>query len=123
MIPPIFPLVATVPAITALVGTDPVRVYRAGRAPQGSVAPYVTWSIVSDSPAPDLDGGGMVHFRVQVNSFSADEDECDELDAAVQAAIENDGENVSLGLSVDEVDQATGLYRMSRDFSLWVPRS
>lgn len=123
MIPPIFPLLAASQSVTALVGHDPVRVFRAGRAPPDVIAPYVTWSIISDPSAPDLDGGGMIHFRVQINVWGRDGGEAEAIDAAVQVAVENDGENVNLGLSIDEVDAATGLYRISRDFSLWSARA
>lgn len=120
---PIFPLLTASPAvITLLRAGDVIKVFRAGKAPQDVRAPYVTWSIVADPPVQTLDGAGMDHLRVQVNCFAIDEGSCGELDDVVKNAIENDGENASLGLSVDDTDPPTGLYRRSRDFSLWVER-
>lgn len=121
MIVPIFQLAAASADVVALLGEEPTRLY-SRRAQQETVPPYAVWRVISDPPVDDLDGADMANVRVQVDSYSADEDECDRLDDALAKAIENQGENVNLGLSVDEQDQATGLYRRSRDFSLWVPR-
>lgn len=121
MIPPIFRLAGASTEVTERLGVgQALRVYRAGRAPDDVVPPYVTWSIVSDAPAASLDADGPAHCRVQTNVWGRDGKEADDIDAAIRAAITDDGENVDLGLTIDEVDQATGLYRMSRDFSLWM---
>lgn len=120
---PIFPLLAASPDVVTLLREGAIiKVFRAGKAPQDVRPPYVTWSIVADPPVQTMDGAGMDHIRVQVNCFAVDEDKCGTLDDAVMLAIENDGENASLGLSVDDTDAPTGLYRRSRDFSLWVER-
>jgi hypothetical protein len=82
--------------------------------------PYVLWQTVSDTPAGTLDSPSMEHLRVQVDSYAADSTVCDQLDAAVRAAIELDGANPMIGLNLEGQDDTTNLYRISRDFSIWV---
>lgn len=120
---PIFALLTASPDVVTLLREGAIiKAFRAGKAPQDVRPPYVTWSIVADPPVQTMDGAGMDHFRVQVNCFAVDEEQCVALDNAVMRAIEKDGENASLGLSIDDTDPPTGLYRRSRDFSLWMPR-
>lgn len=53
MIPPVFTLLAATPAVTAIVGTSPVRIYPAGNIPEVTGAdpnanlPCVTWQTIA----------------------------------------------------------------------------
>jgi len=59
--PPIFSIAASAPAVLALLGSNPVRLYLFGEAPQNVAAPYAVWQTVSGSPenylgqTPDAD--------------------------------------------------------------------
>lgn len=61
MYPPLFTLAAADPAVTAQLGTNPVRLFPFGEAPEDTPAPYAVWQIISGSPenylgnVPDLD--------------------------------------------------------------------
>lgn len=71
MFPPIFTVCAAYAPLTALVGTDPVRVYPFGEAPRSAV-PYVTWQTIGGDPEnylgsrPDLDS-----FDLQLDVYAA----------------------------------------------------
>lgn len=61
MFPPVFALAAATPAVTAVFGTSPVRVYPFGEAPQSGTKPYAVWQSITILPenyigtAPDVD--------------------------------------------------------------------
>lgn len=61
MYPPVFSVVAADAGVQSALGTNPVRVYPFGEAPDGVGFPYAVWQIVSGGPenyisnAPDLD--------------------------------------------------------------------
>ncbi|HHK0021490.1 TPA: DUF3168 domain-containing protein [Pseudomonas aeruginosa] len=50
MFPPIFLVAAVDPGVTALIGSNPVRLYLFGEAPQGVVYPYVVWQSFGGLP-------------------------------------------------------------------------
>ncbi|UFP98551.1 DUF3168 domain-containing protein [Pseudomonas fitomaticsae] len=65
MTAPIFTVCAAAPAVTALLGTNPTRLYPHGEAPEGTAKPYAVWQVVSGSPinyvngVPDTDRYGL----------------------------------------------------------------
>lgn len=71
MFPPVFQTCAASAAVTALIGTTPVRLYPFGEAPQGVIYPYAVWQLVSGSPEnylgdrPDADS-----FTVQIDVYA-----------------------------------------------------
>jgi hypothetical protein len=73
MIPPIFSICAASPAVTTLIGSNPIRLFPFGLAPQDVVKPYVTWQTIAGSPEnylgslPDADS-----WSVQVDVWSLD---------------------------------------------------
>jgi hypothetical protein len=113
-------LLAASAAVKAVVGTNPIRIYRWGRAPADAVAPYILWTVVADVPAASLDGPGMDNLRVQVDCYAPTGPVCDQLAIAARDAIELDGENVMIALNSAAQDDTTNLFRDSRDYSLWV---
>lgn len=70
MYPPIYKVCSSNPAVTAILGASPLRMYQFGLAPQLVVKPYATWQTISGSPEnylwgrPDADG-----FTIQVDIF------------------------------------------------------
>lgn len=71
MLPPIYNICRTNSEVTALLGTDPLRVYSFGLAPQGVHRPYVVWQTINGSPenylgsVPDTDS-----YSVQIDIYS-----------------------------------------------------
>lgn len=55
MLPSVFPLLNT-PEIRSYVGTNPVRIYGFGSAPQDALKPYITFQDVAGSPHDQLSG-------------------------------------------------------------------
>lgn len=107
-------------SVQALVGTNPVRIYR-GTAPLNTARPYLTWRTVFASPQnylserPAIDGD-----RTQLDCWADTEDAVDELARVVRHALEPHG--YELGVNIDEKDPETGLRRISFDWSFWITR-
>lgn len=120
MNPPVFALLSAATPVTAIVGTNPVKVFPGGEAPQGTVVPYVTYQIISGIPEnylserPDLDD-----IRVQINCWGATRAAAKALYDAVQHALEMDAHEVSF--NDDSKDPETLNWRHSTDFRFWAP--
>jgi hypothetical protein len=56
MFPNLFALLRADSAVTAILGTAPMRFYRHGEAPQNVAAPYVTQRVIDGVPENHLDG-------------------------------------------------------------------
>lgn len=54
--PPIFSICSADPGVTAILGTDPVRLFMFGMAPQNVQRPYAVWQVVGGSPENYLAG-------------------------------------------------------------------
>lgn len=71
MYPPVFALAVAAPAVTALLGTNPTRLYPFGEAPQGVTKPYAVWQLVGGVPenylgnVPDTDS-----YSVQIDVYA-----------------------------------------------------
>ncbi len=71
MFPPIFATINASAAVKALIGSNPVRFYLFGHAPQGVTKPYAVWRQVGGSPEnylgnlPDVDG-----FVTQIDVYA-----------------------------------------------------
>lgn len=120
MLPAVFPLLKNAPAVTALIGTNPVRVYRHGSAPQDVLRPYVTWSVPGGTAENTFQGADADFFRVQVDCWSDDDTQIETLAAAVRAALEPAAHLVAY--LADERDFDTKRFRMSFAFDFIKPR-
>ncbi|MCC2632182.1 MAG: hypothetical protein K0S48_68 [Ramlibacter sp.] len=121
MLPPIFALLKAAPAVTAIVGTDPVKVFRHGAAPQGTVAPYVVWSVISDVPENNLsDLPPTDRVTVQVDCYHTTDAGIEQLAIAVRNALEPHGHMTGMPINQRETD--TQLFRIALQFDLWVGR-
>lgn len=71
MLPNLFPLLRDAAAVTAIIGTSPVRFFRHGSAPQGVSAPYLTQLAVDITPEINLsDLPPTDACRVQISCWS-----------------------------------------------------
>lgn len=127
-LPPVFPLLAAAPAVTAIVGTNPVRVYPGGVIPQAASMPAIAWLVVAGVPENMLGDRTVVdNQRVQIDCWADNFDAAMALFEAVRAALEgaaylvgiNDPEGIS---SNTQFDPDTRRYRISSDWSFWVSR-
>lgn len=125
MLPVVFPIISSDAAVTAIIGTDPVRFYPHGRAKQGTQAPYVTWFLVSGIPENTLDEVPRVdRFSVQIDCWSDNTgdgaDEVQALAKAIRDALEPHA--YMTGIIVDGVDPETQRNRIGLQFSIWQDR-
>lgn len=120
MLPAVFTLLANDSEVTGFIGTLPVRAYRHGDAPQRVASPYVTWFTASAAPANNLDDVPPVDdYTVQVDCWSDDQDEAENLATAVRDAIEAEHHLISVN---DGRDPETMRYRISMTFTFWTDR-
>ena len=118
MIAPIFPVCASSPEVTALLGSNPVRIYPFGIQDDNVVYPYVVWQNITGSPEnyiaqrPDAD-----FFTLQVDAYADTVDEVIAVATALRDAIEPHAHITRWG--GQERDQETKRYRYSFDVD-WI---
>lgn len=118
MIPPVYALLTTDSAFTALAGA---RVYRHGHAPQDSIKPYVTWSVVGGHAENYLSGRpGIDQELAQIDIWADDAQTCKAVMLATVAALELHGHQS--GMPMDGFEDATQLYRFTLQMYFWTPR-
>lgn len=117
MIPPIFSICAASPAVTALIGTDPVRLFPFGLAPPSVVKPYVTWQKITGSPEnylgsrPDADS-----WSLQVDVWTLEGNEVEPIVDALADALEPVSYITSWGSTRRESDTLLYNYNFTVDF-------
>lgn len=125
MYPPIFLVCSAVPAVTAVLGVAPVRLWPFDSAPaQGDdfyALPYAVWQTVGGSPenyidtTPDIDS-----HTLQVDVYDLDASSARAAAEALRNAIEPHAHIVSW--RGESFERDTQLYRYSFDVDWWVPR-
>lgn len=126
MLPRVFEIIKAASAVTALIGTSPVRCYRHGSAPQGVAAPYVTWAVVSGTPENNLgDPPPIDSYLVQVDCWTENTGGGDVQVEALAEAVRNALEPRAAMVSVDADtrDVETQRYRITMTFNFWVHRT
>lgn len=123
MLPQVFPLLRDDAGVSALIGS---RIYRHGSAPQGVIAPYVTWSVVVGIPENAL--GELPRsdrYEIQVDCWSDNTGSgsrgIETLAEAVRDALEPHAHMTAINL--DERDLETQRYRISMQFTFWEIRT
>lgn len=118
MLPAIFPWMRDSSSVTDLIGTDPVRCYRHGSAPQAVEAPYLTWYVVLGLPENDLsDTPPVDSFDVDINCWSDDPAQVETLGTAVRDAAERHADMT--GIDGPRRDPETMRYRLTLTFKVW----
>jgi hypothetical protein len=85
--PPIYPVLAANPDVTALLGTD-TRFYP-DEAPQGVLKPYAVYQIISGNPENYLgDAADIDKVSLQIDVYALDRDESEDIAKVIRAAIE-----------------------------------
>jgi hypothetical protein len=114
MIAPIFKVCAADPAVTALIGTGPTRLYPHGEAPQGVEKPYVVWQVISGSPFNYLNGlPDTDRYNLQVDVYADTASSADAVFTAVRKAIGRQA--YVTGFNLDAIDPDTKNYRKGFD--------
>ena len=121
MINPLFSVCASCPEVTALIGSDPVRLYAFGRQDDEVIYPYVTWQNTGGEPAlylgsrPDID-----RWAVQIDVWASTADEALAVATALRDAIETQACITRWG--GQSRDPETRSYRFSFDADWLVSR-
>lgn len=121
MIPGLFQILSAAPAVTALLGSNPVRVYPFGQAPQLSEYPYATYTVFSGDPqnmmdkTPDFDNLGTT-----VDVWAKTAASAQAVAVAVRDAVEPHAHMVRIGNMTR--DPETNSYRVSLDFDFFTER-
>lgn len=121
MFPPIFQLCAGDAGVKSALGSNPVRLYPFGQAPQGVVLPYAVWQIVSGGPEnylgnlPDVDS-----YTVQVDVYADGASSVRSAAKALRDAIEPHAHIV--GWRGESRNPDTQRYRLSFDVDWFVHR-
>lgn len=121
MLPPIFAVCAATPAVTALLGTTPVRLFPFGEAPQGAAKPYALWQVITGSPEnyladrPDMDG-----WTLQIDVYADTGVAATNVATAIRHAIETRANVVRYGGT--NRDRETRDFHVSFDVSWLNPR-
>lgn len=110
MLPAVF-LTLQTPAVLAIVGGTPVRIFRHGAAPQDTEKPYVTWFEVAGQPYDQLSGTPCGDFdSVQIDCWSKSDTQVEQLASAVRDALDLAG--IANRLVVNSREPETRLYRI-----------
>ena len=121
MYPPIFEVCKADAAVVALLGSNPLRFYPFGEAPQKVAKPYAVWQQVGGAPEnylagrPDIDG-----FTLQIDVYAATGASARAVGAALRDSIELRAHVTRWG--GESKDEATGRYRLSFDVDWLTPR-
>ncbi|MEJ8867252.1 tail completion protein gp17 [Pseudomonas jessenii] len=118
--PPIFQVATGEPAVTALLGANPTRLYLFGLAPDNPAGTYCVWQVINGNPDNYLAGRPDVEsHELQVDVYAATASEARAAGQALEYAIE-----LSASISSyngENKDPETGRYRYS--FSVdWIVR-
>lgn len=122
MLPELFPILRDASAVTALIGSNPVRCYRHGSAPQGVTAPYVTWYVVSGTPENSISEMPRVdNYSIQIDCWSDNTGSgstgVETLAKAVRDAVEPHAHMTSV--AINDRDPETMRYRLGLTFTFW----
>lgn len=126
MFPPLFARLRDTPAVTALIGTNPVRAYPFGGSPAkgttGYGEPYIVWQSVSGGPDNYINQRPVTDdFTIQVDAYATTASQARNVAQAVRDAVES----VAYVVAYREMgkDPDTALYRYSMDIDWIVHRS
>lgn len=115
MQPPVFPTLST-PAVKALVGSKPVKIYDFDSAPQNVQPPYITWSMVVGQPYDHLSGPPQTDFEtVQIDCYAGKEEESRAQARALATAVRDalDAAGVHNRVIIQTRETETKLFRVS----------
>lgn len=118
--PPIFQVAAADSDVTALLGTNPTRLYLFGLAPDNPVGTYCVWQIIDGSPDNYLAGRPDVESHsLQIDVYALTAAEARAAGQALEYAVELSASVTSY--NGESRDAETGRYRYS--FSVdWIVR-
>lgn len=121
MYPSFFATLAATPAVTAIFGSSPVRIYPHGEAPQGVALPYAVHQLVTGSPENYLaTSADMDTYRIQFDVYADKPTPARNGASAIRTALESSAYLVSF--NGDGRDPDTNHSRYSFDLEFMAAR-
>ncbi|GAB0077160.1 DUF3168 domain-containing protein [Pseudomonas syringae pv. tomato] len=121
MAAPIFAVCAADPAVLALLGSSPTRLYPFGEAPEGVAKPYAVWQVIGGNPENYLSGRPTVDgYVLQVDVYGDSGSSARAVTEAIRDAIELTAYITRWG--AESRDPVTKSYRSSFDVDWMVHR-
>lgn len=121
MTPPIFSIMSASSAVKALIGSNPIRFFLFGEAPQDVATPYCVWQTIFGAPenflgqVPDVDS-----WSVQIDVYGDTASSVRSVAQAVRNALEPVA--YVTNWNGESRDPATKRYRYSFDVAFITPR-
>lgn len=121
MYPPVFARANASAAVNAALGTNPLRVYMFGMAPQNVQYPYAVWQVAAGAPEnyindlPDIDS-----FTTQIDIYATSAAQARDCAKALRDAFEPYAHVTSW--RGESKDPETGSYRSGFDVEWWTDR-
>ena len=118
MNPDLFPILNADTATKAVLGSNPLRVFPWGRAPQNVVKPYAVYAVYNANPenyldqSPDIDNKGT-----QINIYADNAVSLQSAFVAVRNALEPHAHMTSF--ATPDLDADTDLYSCRMEFDFW----
>lgn len=121
MYPPIFLLCKQSAGLTAVLGSNPTRVYPFGEAPQDVAKPYAVWQTISGSPENCLSNTPKIdEFLIQIDVYSDNASQSRQAAELIRDAVERDAHITAW--RGESRDPDTNNYRLSFDIQFLTPR-
>lgn len=121
MNPEIFPILNASVAVKSVLGSNPLRFYPWGRAPQNVAKPYAVYGVYNGNPenylnqVPDIDNKGT-----QIDLYAVTGESAQAVFIALRDALEPYGHMTSF--STPALDADTNLYTGRMEFDFWDER-
>ena len=118
MFPNVLAILAAAPDVTAIIGTDPTRVWKNKVPPDRRTAPYVTWFLVVGTPELMLSAPPKVDRQsIKFDVWAVTQAQATALATACRDALE-EVVNVTAFL-IDEEERETKLWRIAFQATFW----
>lgn len=120
--PPVFTIAAANLGVTNVLGSNPVRFWPFGKAPQNEARPYAVYQIVYGTPdnslacQPSIDNWG-----VQIDAYAKTVTDARNVAAALRDAFELTYNYVT-AWNGEDWEVSTGLFRVSMTIEFWTER-
>lgn len=117
----LFPILNASTTVKNLLGSNPLRVYPFGRAPQNTAKPYAVYSVYNANPenylgqVPDIDNKGT-----QIDIYAETAQSAESCFVAIRNALEPSAHMTSF--STIGVEENTNLYNVRMEFDFWEER-
>jgi hypothetical protein len=123
MYPPVFSIAAANAGVTAVLGTNPVRLWPFGKAPQNETRPYAIQQLIYGNPDNSLSCVPSIdNFGVQIDAYAKTVTEARNVAAALRDAFEETYNHV-VSWNGEDWEVSTGLFRVSFTVEFWTDRA